>query len=210
MALETHAESIGTSLVDLVRDLGLHPGRAPTLHTHTTAVTSRHFSSQQHMSLVRAAGGSAADIAVVSGNGAAPGSPASGASGDAPSVFVDRPVAGHAEAAWAADTLVRLLLCVLGVLDVQYGRASPTHLTPSMESAAQRQPASVGQCWAPSRIVASAVTQITPENTNCSMRSGAAAQHCCGGSWPCPLHNCASVNPTCAQCMLVPPGSRSI
>lgn len=104
MAMEAHAESIGTSLVDLVRDLGTQG--AATLHTHHAAVASTRFSIRQHMSLVRAAGGSAADVAVVSGHGVTPGSPASGASGDVPPVFVEAVVAGDAEAALAANTLV--------------------------------------------------------------------------------------------------------
>eukprot|EP00892_Ulva_mutabilis_P005827 jgi/Ulvmu1/3616/UM017_0028.1 len=94
LALETHAQSLGSSLVDLVRDVGPRGDAAAATPKGLDGPLGA-FNSRHHASLLRAAGGSAADIAAASvpeaaadDAGSTPGSPASDASGRRVPMFV--------------------------------------------------------------------------------------------------------------------------
>lgn len=105
IALEVHAAQLGTSLLDLVRNVGTHPD---TFRSATFSGSQR-FTPSRHASLLRvAAGGSqgptSAAAAAVAAAGSEPGSPASAVSdevvpvamlepevdgGDAPSMRIE-------------------------------------------------------------------------------------------------------------------------
>eukprot|EP00892_Ulva_mutabilis_P005824 jgi/Ulvmu1/3613/UM017_0025.1 len=73
-ALEAHASQLGTSLLDLVRNVahsGIDPARS------TTFSASQRFTPSRHASLLRAAGSADAIVAVAAVDRAEPGSPAS-------------------------------------------------------------------------------------------------------------------------------------
>lgn len=126
LALETHAQKNGTSLVELVRDVGPQTGvedspRSPS--GPLVAASDTRFSSRQHASLVRAAGGSAADVAAAAAVAAVPcvvssGSPPSDASVGTPTVFMADAVAVAANALPAVEA-VRSMLSVLPTCDMR-------------------------------------------------------------------------------------------
>lgn len=74
IALEVHARQLGTSLVDLVRNVATHPD---TFRSATFSASQR-FTPSRHASLLRVAGGThPAAAAAVAAAGSEPGSPVS-------------------------------------------------------------------------------------------------------------------------------------
>ena len=103
-ALEVHAKQLGTSLVDLVRNVAT--AGQETFRSAATFSASQRFTPSRHASLIRIAGDisagdshvAAAAAAVAHVDGAGPGSPASVSSAEAVPVAVFEPTADGGDA----------------------------------------------------------------------------------------------------------------